>query len=495
MRLQPLDENESHMKTQWKSNDELTEKFRSLHDGASRYHNLAPGNSKSRNKPDKAKYAHCQNRVEKRRDVRFNYKRDGRYRKPNSSGSKEGREPRRGKEEKDETCGQALEDASGKMAGTEEGRKCTVSNLQHEGENETDPPTEDLSIDPILNDNLDEPEGKQGPSSNAATNRSSDEKRAENDRPRLENAEGLLEDAKPSIKDSYKLQTSMHTAKTSEAIGPSPSAEFNLKDNAALNCDQSQTSNTVDACSTESRHILRTGSALGNEEKSSNFDNVSGFLESADFKAEEEGVVGVKAEDVAEHSQNPNEDLLKELSSCLGESSISIEQPQSDYSTYLSGEPQTYDVDFGHIIEIYDFPPHMKTEDIQEAFGCFRDKGFRIKWVDSSHALGIFSSPDSASKALSISHEQFKTQPLSQATKQSKLKVSRCSEFLQPVKERAQVNTAIAKRLVSRALGFQTTERRGQPDLKPKKPKENKVQPHKTEDDAGNTLNAGAEQI
>ncbi|XP_062911377.1 coiled-coil domain-containing protein R3HCC1L-like isoform X1 [Mobula hypostoma] len=487
MRLQSLDGNESHVNMPWKSNDEETVILGPLHDGASRYHNFAAGNSRSRNKPDKARHAHCQNRVEKRRDVRFNYKRDGRYRKPDSSGSKEGGDPRRGKEEKVELSGQAFEDANRKMIATEEGRKCTVSNQQYEADNRTDPPTEDTAIGPMLNDN-DEPKGKQGTDSKAEATQSFHEKRAENDFPRLENAVGLLEDAK----DSDKPQTSMHTVKTSEAIGPSLRVDSNLQceDNTALNCDQSET--TVDACSVESKHME---DILEKQETSSNIDNVTQLLKSGDFKAEEEAVVGVKTEDVGEHSRSPNEDLLKELSSCLGESSISIEQPQSDYSTYLSGESQTYDVDFGHIIEIYDFPPHVKTEDIQEAFANFRDKGFRVKWVDSSHALGIFSSPDSASEALSISHEQFKMLPLSQATKQSKLKVSRCSEFLQPVKERAQVNTAIAKRLVSRALGFQTTERRRRPDPKSKKLKENRVQLHKAEDDANNILqNSGAEQ-
>ncbi|XP_078284903.1 uncharacterized protein LOC144610204 [Rhinoraja longicauda] len=495
MRSQALDENESK---QWKSKDELTETCGPLHDGASRYQNLAPGNGISRNKPEKANYTHCRNRVETRRDARFNYKRDGRYRKPNSSGSKDGREPRRGKEERDQTCGHVCEDeqlcslTGGNVVQAEEGMKYTVSNLQPEDKGQTNTPTEDLEVGTTVNENLDESKEKQDPSSDAEMNHSPSEKRAENSQPKLEHAGGLLEGANPLVKDDDILQASVHTVKTSEAVWSSPRAEINLQcEDKAVNCDQSQMSSTVDQASTESEHI--PSNIPRNPEKSSNSDNETDLLNSGDSKAEEE--VEVKTENIGECPQNPNGDLLKELSSCLCEINISIEHPQSDYSTYLLGEPQTYDVDFGHIIEIYDFPPHVKTEDIQEAFASFRDKGFRIKWVDNSHALGIFSSSDAASEALTISHELFKTQPLSQATKQSKLKVSRCSEFLQPVKERAQVNTAIAKRLVSRALGFQTSERKVQPDPKPRNPKENKVPPSQTEDDADSTLNSGSAEI
>ncbi|XP_069774079.1 uncharacterized protein [Narcine bancroftii] len=476
MRSQPLDENESIVNVQWRNNDDLTKTFGHHCEEAPKYHNFTTGNTKSCNKSDKGIHTHCQNRAEKRREG-FNYKRDGRYRKRNITG--------RGKEERDKASGQAIEDEElcslhiGKMAPTEEERKCVVSSLQHEGE--------DFAFEPILNEKPDGSKGNQGPGLGAETKYLSNEERAGNDGSKLECAGGLLEDAMSMEKDHCKLDASMHA----EAKGSSLRAEIDppCEDNAALNCDQSLRSSTgYQQCSVDSKDNPRM---LENWEKKNNSDNVMELLKSGDFK--EEGAFKIKTEHDVGHPQNLNV-LLKELSSCLGENNISIEQPKSDYSTYLSGELQAFDVDFGHIIEIYDFPPHVKTEDIQDAFGSFRHKGFRIKWVDSSHALGIFSSPDSAAEALVISHEQFKTQPLSQATKQSKLKVSRCSEFLQPVKERAQVNTAIAKRLVSRALGFQTTERRGRPDPKPKKLNEDKVQLHKTEDESENTLKSGSEQ-
>ncbi|XP_067857137.1 R3H and coiled-coil domain-containing protein 1-like [Heptranchias perlo] len=529
MRLHPPQEENSSdanaqcHQAQWKSNDEQTEAFRPLRDGASRFQKLPPGNSHPRNKPDKALYfprAQCQNNRERRRDVKFNYKREGKSRKANSSRKEEGSEPRRGRidtgrvpaEEEDVPCGQTCtpEDAAplcalarAKAACAEEGEECTASNLgpiEREDDAQENTPNEDAAADQVLDVSPAEPEGKRGPNSKDEMKSSSNEERAgeEKEGPRLHSAGSLLEDDKPSLVHQVEavqqeLQTSTPASKTAEATGTGPRAPCNLQleDNAAFNHDQSPTSSTVDLTSpAESRHTLKYEEGenmLGDQEETCR--ESDNLLHAGDFSAEDQVGVEVKTEGTGTPSpdaRNPHgdsADLLKELSACLKETSISIEQPQSDYSTYLSGEVHMGELEFGHIIEIYDFLPQLKTEDIQEAFGSFRDKGFRIKWVDSTHALGLFSSPDSASEALSISHSQLKSRPLSQATKQSKLKVARCSEFLQPVKERAQTNTVIAKRLVIRALGLQGSERKGQPNPKPKSLGETKVQLQKTKTD------------
>ncbi|XP_072409903.1 R3H and coiled-coil domain-containing protein 1-like [Chiloscyllium punctatum] len=176
-------------------------------------------------------------------------------------------------------------------------------------------------------------------------------------------------------------------------------------------------------------------------------------------------------------------ELLRELSACMGEISITIEQPNCDYSTCLPQKDHTACLELRHIIEIYDFSPQLTTEDLQQAFATFHDKGFRIKWVDSTHALGIFSCPGSASEALSLSHSELKTCPLAQATKQSKLKVARSSEFLQPVKERAQTSTVIAKRLVFRALGLRLSDCKEQREPRFKNRGHRKVEPDKEPED------------
>uniref|UniRef100_A0A8C1Z4F9 R3H domain-containing protein n=1 Tax=Cyprinus carpio TaxID=7962 RepID=A0A8C1Z4F9_CYPCA len=49
-------------------------------------------------------------------------------------------------------------------------------------------------------------------------------------------------------------------------------------------------------------------------------------------------------------------------------------------------------VEFGHVIEIYDFPAMFKTDDLLDAFADYSEGGMKIKWVDNTHALGVFSS-------------------------------------------------------------------------------------------------------
>ncbi|KAN0060243.1 hypothetical protein ACQY0O_007572 [Thecaphora frezii] len=53
------------------------------------------------------------------------------------------------------------------------------------------------------------------------------------------------------------------------------------------------------------------------------------------------------------------------------------------------------------ILELSGFPPELKTRDIQQVFSQWEDDkgGFKIKWVDDTTALIIFSDPTTAKKA------------------------------------------------------------------------------------------------
>uniref|UniRef100_A0A8C1GIF3 R3H domain and coiled-coil containing 1 n=1 Tax=Cyprinus carpio TaxID=7962 RepID=A0A8C1GIF3_CYPCA len=102
---------------------------------------------------------------------------------------------------------------------------------------------------------------------------------------------------------------------------------------------------------------------------------------------------------------------------------ISILNTGSDFPAYANIwlDPQ----EFGHIIEIYNFPAMFKTDDLLDAFLCASvssDGGMKIKWVDNTHALGVFA--------------------------------SQSAEFIQPVKERPRTDTVVARRMVTRALGL-----------------------------------------
>ncbi|CAG2182037.1 unnamed protein product, partial [Oppiella nova] len=77
-----------------------------------------------------------------------------------------------------------------------------------------------------------------------------------------------------------------------------------------------------------------------------------------------------------------------------------------------------------------------------------------IKWVDDTHALVVFSNSNAATEALKYIYPNVKLRPLSQAIKESKLKARKCSEFLQPFKQRPQTSASLARRLVTQSLGL-----------------------------------------
>ncbi|XP_037535138.1 R3H and coiled-coil domain-containing protein 1 [Nematolebias whitei] len=132
---------------------------------------------------------------------------------------------------------------------------------------------------------------------------------------------------------------------------------------------------------------------------------------------------------------------------------VSIKQVHSDYSLYENVALNSDDL--GHVIEIYNFPALFKTNDLLDAFTDYSDGGMKIKWVDDTHALGVFSTEAAALHALSICHPLLKTRALSKGSKKAKSKAIRCAEFIQPVKERPRTDCAVAKRMVTRALGIQ----------------------------------------
>ncbi|KFW63979.1 R3H and coiled-coil domain-containing protein 1, partial [Pygoscelis adeliae] len=166
---------------------------------------------------------------------------------------------------------------------------------------------------------------------------------------------------------------------------------------------------------------------------------------------------GDKEESAAIRGQSSLEDdctaeLFAEIVGYLTVKDVSVEKISFDYSSY--GDAQLSEGDFGHVTEIYDFSPSLKTEHLLEVFSDFHESGFKIQWVDDTHALGIFSSLSTASQALGRRYPSLKIRPLIHATKQSKIKALQRPKLLHLAKERPQTDTAVAKRLVTRALGL-----------------------------------------
>ncbi|XP_067657050.1 coiled-coil domain-containing protein R3HCC1L-like [Haliotis asinina] len=145
---------------------------------------------------------------------------------------------------------------------------------------------------------------------------------------------------------------------------------------------------------------------------------------------------------------------MEELTAHVG--NVKIDKPKINY---LDFKPKDPDMDmnmYGHVIEIYDFPGEFLTRDLIAAFKDYMSRGFDIKWVDDTHALGVFASPIAAQDALSNRHPMLKVRSLSEASRQSKVKAKKNCEFLQPYKARPQTSASAARRLVSGALGLQS---------------------------------------
>uniref|UniRef100_V5GGL7 R3H domain-containing protein n=1 Tax=Ixodes ricinus TaxID=34613 RepID=V5GGL7_IXORI len=143
--------------------------------------------------------------------------------------------------------------------------------------------------------------------------------------------------------------------------------------------------------------------------------------------------------------------VLKDITQALGD--IKVQYAELDYTKFEPHIPDLSEAEYGHILEIYNFPPEFETKDVVSGLSCSKDQ-FNIKWVDDTHVLAVFSTPFAATEALSLQTPLMKMRHISEASKQSKLKVKRCAEFLQPFKPRPQTSASVARRLVSGALGL-----------------------------------------
>ncbi|XP_018608198.1 R3H and coiled-coil domain-containing protein 1 isoform X1 [Scleropages formosus] len=176
-------------------------------------------------------------------------------------------------------------------------------------------------------------------------------------------------------------------------------------------------------------------------------------------KEDSSGIAEPATSQVPGEAKEDPEDFTREIVAHLREMDITIQSVHNEYSSYNNmwiGAD-----DFAHVIEIYDFPAVFKTEDLLDAFADFSKGGLKIKWVDDTHALGVFSSVSAAQQALSIRHPMLKARTLSEGSSKSKGKALRRAEFIQPVKERPRTDTAVARRMVTRALGLQRGGPRG----------------------------------
>uniref|UniRef100_A0A1B0GK80 R3H domain-containing protein n=1 Tax=Lutzomyia longipalpis TaxID=7200 RepID=A0A1B0GK80_LUTLO len=146
---------------------------------------------------------------------------------------------------------------------------------------------------------------------------------------------------------------------------------------------------------------------------------------------------------------DPN--LLKELTSAVGK--VKIDTPKTDYRLYQSKQDILSEEEFPHVLEVSNFPVEFKTQDLIMIFSAYKESGFEIKWVDDTHALAVFSSSKIAAEILATSHPFVSLKPLAEATAESRSKAKKCSNSLQPYRPRPETCAALARRLVTGALG------------------------------------------
>ncbi|XP_074595804.1 coiled-coil domain-containing protein R3HCC1L [Brevipalpus obovatus] len=129
---------------------------------------------------------------------------------------------------------------------------------------------------------------------------------------------------------------------------------------------------------------------------------------------------------------------------------------KSDHHQLNENESSQCDVSrYSHVLEIYDFSPELKTQDIITSLSVYNSRDFDIKWVNATHALAIFSSRTAAQGALSMPYYNLKLRCIKDAIEASKLKCHESSECL-PYKKRPQTSSMLARRLVTGALGIKS---------------------------------------
>uniref|UniRef100_A0A6P4FC86 LOW QUALITY PROTEIN: R3H and coiled-coil domain-containing protein 1 n=1 Tax=Drosophila rhopaloa TaxID=1041015 RepID=A0A6P4FC86_DRORH len=144
--------------------------------------------------------------------------------------------------------------------------------------------------------------------------------------------------------------------------------------------------------------------------------------------------------------------ILQELSESVGK--CKIELPKMDYTVFHIKQQLLNEEEFPHVLEVSNFPVEFKTPDLFMLFAQYKGSGFDIKWVDDTHALAVFSSSRIAAEVLTMGHPFVKLKPLAEATLESRLKAKKAGAVsLQPYRQRPETCTALARRLVSGALG------------------------------------------
>lgn len=157
-------------------------------------------------------------------------------------------------------------------------------------------------------------------------------------------------------------------------------------------------------------------------------------------------------------SASLSQSVLDELSEAFG--MVNVTHPLGSYGSYCpnAADDNFESSEFSHVVEIYDFPPSFVTDDLKREICLITHEPFDVKWVDDTHALGVFSSELAAKNALSMRNTgaAVRVRPLSEAFEGSRKKAKACVRYdiLSPFRERPETSSTVARRMVAGALGM-----------------------------------------
>lgn len=146
-----------------------------------------------------------------------------------------------------------------------------------------------------------------------------------------------------------------------------------------------------------------------------------------------------------------NPDMMKELTAAVQNVQI-VAAPM-----VTSVVKEELNDEFAHVVEVSNFPVEFQTQDLMMLFMPYKASGFEIKWVDDTHALVIFSSAKVAGEVVANKYPGVRLKRLSEASDESKGRARRCGVTMQPYKSRPETCAALARRLVTGALGVKST--------------------------------------
>ncbi|XP_021720565.1 uncharacterized protein LOC110688165 [Chenopodium quinoa] len=122
-----------------------------------------------------------------------------------------------------------------------------------------------------------------------------------------------------------------------------------------------------------------------------------------------------------------------------------------------------------HVLVLDGFHPSTTTIDLERLFEGFRDRGFAIRWVKDTLALGVFRTPSTALEALNSVRCSFKVRVLEE---DDPMMGSISIKDLDPPRQRPKTSARTAQRLIAQELGvklpstFGSTELRKQEDAR-----------------------------